>query len=245
MANGSGGRSRNEFKAEAVRLVRESGKSVPTVARELDLTETALRSWVRQAEIDAGRGAPGALNDRGAGGTRAAAAREPDAADELVTSKKSDGLLRGRRTREIPVHRRGEGRLPVRVLCARSRCSAAVLRLAGAPTPAAARAGGRNALGSRSRRSTRRLGNATEPRITRSSGSGWVPDGAQARGAAHAGARAGRPGPPAVSGHDAVAASVSHRPQRPGAALRTTGPDQAWVTDITYIPTGEGGSTWR
>jgi transposase-like protein len=50
-----------EFKAEAVRLVRESGKSVPTVARELDLTETALRRWVRQAEVDAGRGAPGAL----------------------------------------------------------------------------------------------------------------------------------------------------------------------------------------
>ena len=50
-----------EVKAEAVRLVRESGKSVPTVARELDLTETALRSWVRQAEVDAGRGAPGAL----------------------------------------------------------------------------------------------------------------------------------------------------------------------------------------
>ena len=50
-----------EFKAEAVRLVRESGKSVSTVARELDLTETALRSWVRQAEVDAGRGAPGAL----------------------------------------------------------------------------------------------------------------------------------------------------------------------------------------
>jgi transposase len=50
-----------EFKAEAVRLVRESGKSVPIVARELDLTETALRSWVRQAEVDAGRGAPGAL----------------------------------------------------------------------------------------------------------------------------------------------------------------------------------------
>ena len=50
-----------EFKAEAVRLVRDSGKSVPTVAGELDLTETALRSWVRQAEVDAGRGAPGAL----------------------------------------------------------------------------------------------------------------------------------------------------------------------------------------
>src|SRR2546428_13975604 len=50
-----------EFKAQAVRIVRESGKSVGVVARELDLTETALRSWVRQAEIDAGRGAPGGL----------------------------------------------------------------------------------------------------------------------------------------------------------------------------------------
>ena len=50
-----------EFKTQAVRIVRESGKSVAVVARELDLTETALRSWVRQAEIDAGRGVSGAL----------------------------------------------------------------------------------------------------------------------------------------------------------------------------------------
>ena len=50
-----------EFKAQAVRIVRESGKPVSTVARELDLTETALRSWVRQADVDAGRGPTGAL----------------------------------------------------------------------------------------------------------------------------------------------------------------------------------------
>jgi len=50
-----------EFKAQAVRIVRESGKSVAVVARELDLTETALRSWLRQREIDAGRGPAGAL----------------------------------------------------------------------------------------------------------------------------------------------------------------------------------------
>src|SRR5215468_4806190 len=49
--NGNGGHSRRSSKAQAVRIVRESGKSVGTVARELDLTETALRSWVRQAEI--------------------------------------------------------------------------------------------------------------------------------------------------------------------------------------------------
>ena len=50
-----------EFKAEAVRVVQASGKTVGAVARELDLTETALRDWVRQAAIDAGRGQPGAL----------------------------------------------------------------------------------------------------------------------------------------------------------------------------------------
>ena len=43
-----------EFKAEVVELVRASGKSIPQVARDLDLTETAVRSWVRQAEVDAG-----------------------------------------------------------------------------------------------------------------------------------------------------------------------------------------------
>ena len=50
-----------EFKAETVRLVRDSDKSVTTLARELDLTETALRRWVQQAEVDAGRGPTGAL----------------------------------------------------------------------------------------------------------------------------------------------------------------------------------------
>ncbi|HVO46534.1 MAG TPA: transposase [Steroidobacteraceae bacterium] len=50
-----------EFKAQTVRLVRESGKSIGAIARELDLGETAVRRWVQQAEVDAGRGRPGAL----------------------------------------------------------------------------------------------------------------------------------------------------------------------------------------
>ena len=33
-----------EFKAEAVRQVREGGKSMPQVVKELDLTESALRN---------------------------------------------------------------------------------------------------------------------------------------------------------------------------------------------------------
>jgi transposase len=48
-----------EFKAEVVALVRQSGKTVGSVARELDLTETAVRAWVRQADIDDGRRADG------------------------------------------------------------------------------------------------------------------------------------------------------------------------------------------
>ncbi|HYH99333.1 MAG TPA: transposase [Hyalangium sp.] len=32
-----------EFRAEAVRLVREGTKSLPQVAKDLDLTESALR----------------------------------------------------------------------------------------------------------------------------------------------------------------------------------------------------------
>jgi len=42
----------NEYKAEVVELIRRSGKSVGEVARDLDLTETAVRSWVRRAEAD-------------------------------------------------------------------------------------------------------------------------------------------------------------------------------------------------
>ena len=43
------------FKAEVVELVRTSGKTVADVCRDLDLTETAVRAWVRQADIDDGR----------------------------------------------------------------------------------------------------------------------------------------------------------------------------------------------
>ncbi len=49
-----------EQMADAVRLVRQVG-SVSKVAKDLDLTETSLRNWLRQAEIDDGRGPDGAL----------------------------------------------------------------------------------------------------------------------------------------------------------------------------------------
>ncbi len=50
-----------QFRAEAVELARTSGKSIPTIARELGISDQALRDWVKQAGIDAGRGRPGEL----------------------------------------------------------------------------------------------------------------------------------------------------------------------------------------
>jgi len=49
------------FRREAIELVRASGKSIAQVARELGTSSETLRLWVRQAEIDAGRGRPGEL----------------------------------------------------------------------------------------------------------------------------------------------------------------------------------------
>ncbi|SRR6266487_3322135 len=44
------------FKAEIVALCQHGDRSVGQVARDFDLTETAVREWVRQAERDAGTG---------------------------------------------------------------------------------------------------------------------------------------------------------------------------------------------
>jgi transposase len=43
-----------EFKAEIVEHCRRGDRSIGQVAREYDLTETAVREWVKQAQIDAG-----------------------------------------------------------------------------------------------------------------------------------------------------------------------------------------------
>src|SRR5207245_2892256 len=51
----------DEFKAGAIRLVIDEGKTVARVARDLDLTASALRSWVERARADRGNGKPGVL----------------------------------------------------------------------------------------------------------------------------------------------------------------------------------------
>jgi transposase len=50
-----------EYKAEVVELIRSTGKTVGQVAKELDLTETAVREWVKRADLDAGRRTDGLM----------------------------------------------------------------------------------------------------------------------------------------------------------------------------------------
>jgi transposase len=50
-----------EFKAEIVELCQRTDRSIGRVARDFDLTETAVREWVRQAERDAGTRGDGGL----------------------------------------------------------------------------------------------------------------------------------------------------------------------------------------
>jgi transposase len=45
----------SDFKAEIVEACRRGDRSIGQVARDFDLTETAVREWVKQADIDDGR----------------------------------------------------------------------------------------------------------------------------------------------------------------------------------------------
>ena len=49
----------DEFKAQAVRLVLDEGKSTGSVARDLDLSESNLRIWVARARADRSHGKTG------------------------------------------------------------------------------------------------------------------------------------------------------------------------------------------
>ena len=51
----------DEFRAGAVSLVLEKGKTMAQVARDLDLTQSTLGRWVEQARADAGKSARGTL----------------------------------------------------------------------------------------------------------------------------------------------------------------------------------------
>jgi len=58
-----------EFKAEIVERCRAGDRTIGQVAKDFDLTETAVRAWVAQAGIDAGE-RPGLTSEERAELTR-------------------------------------------------------------------------------------------------------------------------------------------------------------------------------
>ena len=50
-----------EYQAEVVGLIRDDGKARTAVARDLGLTDSAVRRRVERSEVDAGRGTPQVL----------------------------------------------------------------------------------------------------------------------------------------------------------------------------------------
>ncbi|MEU0249738.1 transposase [Streptomyces sp. NPDC006235] len=95
-----------ESKAEIVELCRRGDRSVGQIAKDFDLTETAVRDWVKQAEVDAGERDGLTSGEREdwphCGGRTAVCVR---------TSTSSGGLRLSSRRRPgdgAPVHRGGE-----------------------------------------------------------------------------------------------------------------------------------------
>ena len=52
-----------EFRAEAIRLARTSGKPHAQIARELGMSGETLRLWLKQADRDAGTRSDGLTSD--------------------------------------------------------------------------------------------------------------------------------------------------------------------------------------
>jgi transposase len=44
-----------EFRAEAVRLIRSSGRPLSQISKDLGVSEQSLRVWIKQADLDEGR----------------------------------------------------------------------------------------------------------------------------------------------------------------------------------------------
>jgi transposase len=52
-----------EFRREAVRLLRRGDRTIPELARDLGCSPQSLRNWSKRADLDAGRRSDGLTSD--------------------------------------------------------------------------------------------------------------------------------------------------------------------------------------
>ena len=87
----------HEFKVEAVRLVRESGKSTREIATDLGVSVVSLNRWLKDPELGGARGtgSSGSLDSEERAELRRLRREVRVLREEREILKKSRGLLRG------------------------------------------------------------------------------------------------------------------------------------------------------
>ena len=98
-----------EFRAEVVELCERGDRSNGQVVRDLDLTETAVRSWVKQAAVDRGDGPAGALTTDEREELRRLRRENRQLREDREILKKPRPSSRRRPSKQVLVHPRGEG----------------------------------------------------------------------------------------------------------------------------------------
>ena len=130
--------STDEFKAQAVRLVLDEGKSVGAAARDLDLTESALRDWVERARADRTQGQAPALTTAEREELARLRKENRELRMEREILKKAAAFFAKRPAVKFALDRGGEGRTSAQPAVSRAR--------------RVARAGSTRGAGGRSRR---------------------------------------------------------------------------------------------
>ncbi|WP_437607919.1 IS3 family transposase [Sorangium sp. So ce834] len=228
-----------EFKAEAVRLAKASDRSIGQVAKDLDLTETALRDWIKRADTDAGHGPPGALTtpEREELQRLRRDVKRLEMEREILKKRRPSSR---RKTSEVRVHRRGEGALPG-AGAVRGAAGSRSGYYAWAKRPESARAKSDAQLSVQIR--------AVHHKSRGRYGSPRIHAELRARGT-----RVGKKRVERLMRAQRLAARRKRRfrrttdsrhngPIAPNVIERqfdARAPNQVWVTDVTYIPTGEG-----
>ncbi|MFC1611460.1 IS3 family transposase [Myxococcota bacterium] len=106
-----------EFRAEAVKLALESNKTAAEVARDLGVSGKSLRDWIKQHEIDRGKGPVGALTTEEKQELARLRRENRELRMERENIKKSDGLLRQGKSMRFTFIDAERASFPVTTLC--------------------------------------------------------------------------------------------------------------------------------
>ena len=99
-----------QFKAEIVEVCARGDRTIGQVAKDFDLTETAVRGWIKQAELDSGTRSDGLTSDEQ---TELAALRRENRRlreDVEILKRATAFFVKEIPGEHLPVHRGGESR---------------------------------------------------------------------------------------------------------------------------------------